>query len=614
MSSSAFVPNFLPSMSGFHFPNNPPNFPAITITLPGGQSIGIGSGLVSRGLCGGFSFAAKDFFDQAVLMFQQFAPTGTQGVPAGGTPIFQYLLRRQVDSFNVQLGFASDALKWVIWPLLPTHDTLTSGITGIHGLSYLMVHDEVPKILADLNQGSLSPIGLVEPSVGSGHQVLAWGYTLDDASNLNLFVYDSNQPEIDDATISLNIGQSYNTIPITATQITNILGSPIVGIFRQNYNPPNSPGYALDLATFGGPTGPTNLQPLAPSWRPWNRFGIPPGGVNLQAPVLAPTPGFPSPIGLTPGTGPAACSWEAGRLDVFVQDDFTNIDHFWWANGTPNWEAFNQSSLTYPTAASWGPNRIDLFTVMNGLDYSLIHYWFDGVWHPWESLSQPGSPWDGTPRIVNNNYIPWGYPNPRPNMYILTPPAACSWGPNHLDVFLMSGARAPGGGMPGSSNDWYLRQLTWDNGWSQWKDVPGIIRITPGGGFSAASWGVGRIDLFAIDVTGNLCHRWYANSQWNGPASAPTAWENLGAPPAGLFQGASPSAASWAENRIDVFALGASDSALWHIWYDGQWHPWESLGGFLQAPPGAVAWTEGHLDVFSTAQDFNLWHLWFQSD
>lgn len=623
MSSSAFVPNFLPSMSGFHLPNNPPNFPIITIGLPGGQSIGFGGGLAARGLCGGFSFAVRDFYSGNVLMIPQFAPSTATGTPAGGSPLFEYFVRRQVDSFNINLGLAADGLKWLIWPLLPTHDTQTSWLTGVHGLSYLMVKDEVPKILADLNNGFPCILGLVEPSVGVGHQVVAWGFTLDDSSNLTLFVYDPNQPEVDDATIELNIGQSYHTIPITATSITNILGTTIIGIFHQSYFGPQSREYATDLALFGGPKSPSDLQPLAPGWRPWNRFGVPPG-TNLQFPFLPVAPPALSPIGLTGATGPAACSWGPGRLDVFVQDNLTGIDHFWWANDSPNWESFSECSLTFPAAVSWGNNRIDLFAVDNGDDYSLIHYWYDGVWHPWESLSQPGRFWDGTPRLVNSdNWVPWGYPDPAPNDWILTPPTACSWGPNHLDVFVMSGSRiSPPGwsgapfAMPFSSNDWYLRQITFDtDGWSPWKGVPGIIRITPGGGFAATSWGPGRIDLFAIDTTGSLRHLWYANNQWNGPAGGPLAWENLGAPPApaNLVLGASPTASSWGPNRLDVFALGGTDSALWHIWYDGTWHPWESLGGFLAGPPGSASWGPNRLDVFASAQDFNLWHLWFDS-
>jgi hypothetical protein len=52
-------------------------------------------------------------------------------------------------------------------------------------------------------------------------------------------------------------------------------------------------------------------------------------------------------------------------------------------------------------------------------------------------------------------------------------------------------------------------------------------------------------------------------------------WEYLG----GVFI-SSPDAASWASNRIDVFAVG-EDSALWHRFWDGSdWSEWESLGAF----------------------------------
>ncbi len=46
-----------------------------------------------------------------------------------------------------------------------------------------------------------------------------------------------------------------------------------------------------------------------------------------------------------------------------------------------------------------------------------------------------------------------------------------------------------------------------------------------------------------------------------------------------------PAVASWADNRLDVFARG-QNRALWHKWWDGsRWSDWEDLGGVLTSAP-----------------------------
>src|SRR5216683_1816823 len=73
-------------------------------------------------------------------------------------------------------------------------------------------------------------------------------------------------------------------------------------------------------------------------------------------------------------------------------------------------------------AVSWGPGRLDLFTI--GEDGVLWHFWFDGQnrANRWESLGSP----------------PFG---------LVGTPSAVSWGPGRLDVFAIGGA---------SSNLWHI--------------------------------------------------------------------------------------------------------------------------------------------------------------
>ncbi len=83
-------------------------------------------------------------------------------------------------------------------------------------------------------------------------------------------------------------------------------------------------------------------------------------------------------------------------------------------------------------------------------------------------------------------------------------------------------------------------------------------------------------------------------------------WESLGGPNiAGR-----PTIASWGTERLDVFARG-TDNALWHLWYDGAWHSWESLGGSLSSPPAAVSVGAGQIDLVARGTDNAIWHVWY---
>ena len=58
---SVRVPGFLPSTLGLHFPNSFPHEPDESVTLPDGNTLGIGD--AANGLCGGMAFTVRDFFE-----------------------------------------------------------------------------------------------------------------------------------------------------------------------------------------------------------------------------------------------------------------------------------------------------------------------------------------------------------------------------------------------------------------------------------------------------------------------------------------------------------------------------------------------------------------------
>lgn len=69
--------------------------------------------------------------------------------------------------------------------------------------------------------------------------------------------------------------------------------------------------------------------------------------------------------------------------------------------------------------------------------------------------------------------------------------------------------------------------------------------------------------------------------------------------------------ASWAPNRLDVFAV-ASNGRMVHKWWDGQrWSDWEDQGGALAPEATVVSWAPNRLDVFARTSDARLVHKWW---
>jgi hypothetical protein len=164
--------------------------------------------------------------------------------PDPGTPRFNYLVDRLIDSFGESRGF-DNVIKAIDWIQTSSHDVLVSGSFAPYGLAHRMVYDEWPQIKNDIDSGRPSPLFLVMApgcgpldipgitvALGNCHQVLAYAYTLD-GDNLTIYIYDCNAPTNDLATLSLNISDPSHTIAVgmnTATGVT------VRGFFRSNYS------------------------------------------------------------------------------------------------------------------------------------------------------------------------------------------------------------------------------------------------------------------------------------------------------------------------------------------------------------------------------------------
>jgi len=207
MASNA-VHGFLPSRHGFAFPNRWPAAPARVFRL-GLVQVGIGD--ASRGLCGGMVFVARDRFELGGL-----ALAGA-GQPEPGTPLFDEIVGRQLDSFGP------------LWTV-PLRFWLAA-LGGQGRRDRETVRSTWPAIRADIDRGVLSMVGLVRSATGNplhpnlGHQVI--GYRYEEASSrVTLGVYDPNHPGDDGVTVGFDVGSGGE---LSLRQST---GEPLLGLLH----------------------------------------------------------------------------------------------------------------------------------------------------------------------------------------------------------------------------------------------------------------------------------------------------------------------------------------------------------------------------------------------
>jgi hypothetical protein len=112
-----------------------------------------------------------------------------------------------------------------------------------------------------------------------------------------------------------------------------------------------------------------------------------------------------------------------------------------------------------------------------------------------------------------------------------------------------------------------------------------------------STWGPGRLDVWAVGPTDNaLWHKVYAGN-WFG-------WENR----AGSYT-SSPSSVSWGFNRIDTVIRQADNSVGHPFWANGWFY--DSLGGNVTSAPAISSWGSPRLDVFARGTNSTLWHRYY---
>ncbi len=243
-------------------------------------------------------------------------------------------------------------------------------------------------------------------------------------------------------------------------------------------------------------------------------------------------------------SGPVAVSRQPGSLDVFYKGGTTGTvkrrtlrgDRKTWSAEEDNLGAF----FGKPGVASWSqhtPNadRLDVF--VRGLN--------NGLWHRWYENGQWMNGWEGLGGTMASS------------------PTVSSWGDGRLDIFY-------------TTADTALRHRRWDSsspGWSIEDNLGTAVKGDP----AAVSWGSGRIDVVVRGTNDRLYHKWYDGS-WHD-------YEGLG----GSVLASSPTIASWAPGRLDIFYLSGSAPTLKHRAFGTNgWEDEEDLGGLTNGAGGAT--------------------------
>lgn len=179
--------DFKASTHGFHFPNDWPAVPDLTIHVPLIGTLGFGD--ASMGLCGGMTYAAADYY------FAGLPVPAMKDNPEPGSPLFEFIRQRFLDSVDIPVGILK-AYGWMSHP---------------GDLSSRTFRHETDGILADLREGLVVPITLIKVESidprqgGHNHQVLAYDALWSSAS-IVLSIYDNNYPDDDGQTITISDG------------------------------------------------------------------------------------------------------------------------------------------------------------------------------------------------------------------------------------------------------------------------------------------------------------------------------------------------------------------------------------------------------------------------
>ena len=245
------VPNFRPSTNAPLFHNGPwPAGTNLSVSIMGLPAISIDA--TQMGLCGGMSFLARDIYESGT---EQLRNRGASRIPAA---LAQHVLNRLIQSFDGGPVVA----RWLSDTQAVDHDTFFRGA----GL-YRRTVEECPAVMADIDAGVLSPIGLVLTesfapwAVFQNHVVLVWRYERN-GNMLTLYTYDCNREGNDSIIITLDIGSPVPAKTITTNGTDGPKPGSIRGFFRLPYKHADpSPAYIDDAVAVLRTPPPLQMTP-----------------------------------------------------------------------------------------------------------------------------------------------------------------------------------------------------------------------------------------------------------------------------------------------------------------------------------------------------------------
>jgi hypothetical protein len=225
------VPGFTPRANGFHFRNAFPPNPIRQFRLGNVATLNIGD--AANGLCGGMSFVVRDLCEHHLM------PPADVTPPAGGTARFDYIVNRQIDSFDN--GLVPARFFKLMDPARPATEPPWAELLGRFGIdrhsrTWVSTKVEWPAIQRDIDGGSLATIGLVkvvgrDPNqLGQNHQVLAYGYDLA-GTTLTIRIYDPNYPDDEDVTLTFDTADPRSA----ASPVWSVPNESVFCIFRAPY-------------------------------------------------------------------------------------------------------------------------------------------------------------------------------------------------------------------------------------------------------------------------------------------------------------------------------------------------------------------------------------------
>jgi len=150
-------------------------------------------------------------------------------------------------------------------------------------------------------------------------------------------------------------------------------------------------------------------------------------------------------------------------------------------------------------------------------------------------------------------------------------PAATSWGRGRLDLFAVTG---------GTSDIYHRYSSDYGAHWSLSRPLPRPSGSQVNSSPAAASWGDGRIDVFARTSDGNIRQLTFESGAWRSE------WVNIGGTgivasvPADVIDADAPAA-----GQLHVVALGPGGAVWERRFADAAWGPWLSLGGSCVSAP-----------------------------